>query len=221
VSRQVLTNFSKGELGPRLHGRIDTPQYQAGVKLASNFIIQREGGLAFRPGFRFVGEAEDVETQITYIPFQFDIEQSYVLALWQASMRVLALGGLVLEDDDLEIQSVTLGATTTFELPFHEYAVGDRIYVTGVTGTTELNGQFGTVTAVPDADHVTVDIDSTGYSAFVSSTGITRVGAPPAPPPPPPPPPPAPPAPTPPPTSDGGGVDLNVYDNPTLERHPY
>ncbi|MBV8166218.1 MAG: hypothetical protein JO021_05455 [Alphaproteobacteria bacterium] len=49
----------------------------------------------------------------------------------------------------------------------HGYATGDTVYVSGVVGMTEINGQFLTVTVV-DADTFTVGIDTTGYSAYIS-----------------------------------------------------
>lgn len=214
MTRQVLTNFSKGELGPELYGRIDTPQYRAAAKRISNFIIQKYGGLAFRPGTRYVGPADGtVEEAQRYVPFEFGLEQSYVLPLWGSSMRALALGGMVLEEDDLEIQSVATGATTTLEIPYHQYAIGDRIYLDGNSGMTQLNGRFADVTAVPDGNHVTININSTGFDALTASTGITRV-APPPPPPPAPPPPPPPPAPEPPPYVGGGGGTYAERERP-------
>lgn len=210
MPRQVLTNFTKGELGPELHGRIDLPQYQAGAKRVRNFIGQKYGGLSFRPGFQLVGPADDVETPIRYFPFQFSIEQAYVLPFWEASMRVLALGGMVLEDN-LEILSITLEAQAIVEVAYHQYAVGETIYFNGVDGMTELNGQFVEVVEVIDDSHFRIDVDTSGFPAFVSSTGVTR-GSPPSPPPPPPPPPPPSPTPPDPPdigTGGGNGSKLN------------
>lgn len=201
MARIAVTNFSRGEFGPDLYGRIDVPQYGAGAKELTNFIVQRYGGVAFRPGFRFVGEVDDPDRQHRYLPFIFSIDQAYIVALDDEQQRELANGGFVVEDN-LKILGVVTGATTTFNIPYHDYAVGDRLYIDGQVGMEELNGQFCRVTAVPDANHVTVDIDSSAYSAWTSSDGITRVGTPPAPPAPEPPPPAPPAPPTPPATTN-------------------
>ena len=206
MARLAITNFSKGEFGPELYGRVDIPQYNAGVKQGLNFLIQRYGGAMFRPGFRFAGEVDDLTKVYRLSPFQYSIDQAYILLHGDLQTRFLAEGGFVVEED-LAIQSVVTGPTTILGLPFHAYVVGERIWIDGVTGMVELNNRYATVLSVPDANHVEVDIDSTGFSAFVSSTGIVRVGAP-APPDPPEPTPPDPPAPTPPPTTSGPGVDL-------------
>lgn len=223
MPRQAITNFSRGEFGPQLYGRVDVPQYNAGAKEITNFIVQRYGGAAFRPGFRFVGEVDDISKTHRYMPFTYSIDQAYVLVLEDSRMRVLANGGMI-TDTNLHIESVTQGLTTVLEVLYHDMVVGDRIYVDGVEGMEELNGRFFTVIGVPDADHIEIDLDSGGYEAFVDSDGETRVGAP-TPPPAPEAAPPAPPAPPPPPTTggpgssdDGGGVGAWIPDQPGKER---
>lgn len=145
-----------------------------------------------------------VGAPVRLIPFQFSIEQTYALEMGQGYMRPAANGGLVIEDR-LTITDLTPGVTTTVEAAFHDYEIGDQVYFAGVEGATELNGRIGRVIAAPDDDHFTVDIDSTGFSAFTGDTGgTTRIAPPPPAPPPPPVPPPAP-TPTPPPTGGGGG----------------
>jgi len=203
MPRQTITNFSRGEFGPQLYGRVDVPQYSAGAKQIINWIIQRYGGVAFRPGFRFVGEVRDTTKTHRYIPFVYSIEQAYVLVLEDERLNVLANGGMVTYDN-LKITNVTPGITTLLEIAFHAIPVGSRIYIDGVVGMEELNGRFATVVGVPDDSHVEVNIDSGGYSAFISSDGITRTG-PPAAPPAPEAPPPAPPPSEPPPATGGPG----------------
>src|SRR3569623_909147 len=110
-----------------------------------------------------------VGAPVRLIPFQFSIEQTYALEIGQGYMRPAANGGLVIEDR-LTITDLTPGATTTVEAAFHDYEIGDQVYFAGVEGTTELNGRIGRVIAAPDDDHFTVDIDSTGFSAFTGDT---------------------------------------------------
>lgn len=181
MARNTVTNFSRGEFGPQLYGRVDVPQYNAGAKEITNFIVQRYGGAAFRPGFRYIGEVDDKTKTHRYIPFTYSIEQAYVLVLEDSKMRVLASGGFVTEDN-LKIESVTTGLTTILEVRYHQWVIGDRIYIDGVVGMTELNGRYATVLSVPDANHVEVDINSYDFTLFLSSDGTTRVGAPAAPP---------------------------------------
>lgn len=206
-----LSNLSKGEIAPALQARIDTAQYAAGAKRVRNFILQRYGGAAFRPGFRFVAEVDDIATEQHYIPFQYNIEQAYIMVLDDEFMRLLATGGQVIEQN-LAITAITKAVNAQVTAAYHDYVVGDRLYFSGITGMTELNGREAVVASVVDADNFTIDLDTTNFSTFVSATGDTRVGAPtPVVPPPPPPVPPDPPPPAD--TTDygGSGGDLGEY----------
>lgn len=213
-ARLPITNFSRGEFGPQLYGRVDVPQYNAGAKQLVNFIIQRYGGVRFRDGFRFVAPilGDDVDA-VKLIPFQASIEEAYVLVMRDSEMNVAALGGMVLEED-LKIEAQTDGATTLLNVLLHGYSVGDDVFLTGNVGVDgKLEGRFAKVTQVVDANNIRVDIDSTAASALTSSTGISR-SVPPAPPPTPEPPPPAPPPPPEPPDVGGGsGSGTGEYEN--------
>jgi hypothetical protein len=206
MPRLAITNLSKGEFGPELYGRVDIPQYNAGVKEAKNWLIQRYGGMAFRPGFRFAGEVDNADKSYRLTAFQYSIDQAYIQLHGDAQTRFLAEGGFVVEDD-LKILSATIDDTVTLEVPFHGYTVGERVWIDGATGMVELNNRFATVVLVPDANHVTLNVDSRGFSVLTGSTGITRV-APPAPPPAPEPPPAVPPAAPAPPVTSTPTVDL-------------
>ena len=182
--RSVQPNFSKGEIAPALYGRIDTSQYNASLKKCRNFIVQRYGGVTFRPGTRLVGKVDDPTVPARLIPFQYSIDQSYALVFQQGTMRPAAFGGFVLEQDT-QITGATAANPCVLTVPYHGYSVGDRIYIKGVSGMTQLNGRFATVTAVPDASHVTIDVNSSAFSAFISSTGTLNTAPPAAPPAPP------------------------------------
>lgn len=212
-----FTNFTKGELAPELQARIDTSQYGAAAKRVRNFLIQRYGGLSFRPGFRLVAEVDDVDEEIRYIPFQYNIEEAYIMSLGDERFRLLTGGGVVIEQN-VKITAITNAVEAQITEAFHDYVVGDRIGFSGIVGMEELNGRWGIVTSVIDVDNYTIDIDTTAYGTFVSSDGDTRVG----PPPPPPTPEPPPPAPTPPPdpapVAGGGGSGSDTGDLPDRDR---
>ena len=209
----ALTNFSKGEISPELQARIDTGQYGAGARRMRNFLIQRYGGASFRPGFRFVGEVDNPTTAVRYVPFQYNIEQAYIMAIDNQKMRLLAQGGFVVEDN-LAITAITKAANALVTSAFHALLVGDRIYFSGIVGMVEINGMFGVVATVPTANTFTVNIDTTAFTTFVSSDGIIRTGPPAAPPAPPAPPavPPAIPPAAPSTDAGGSGADLGGYD---------
>lgn len=50
----VQRSLAGGELAPALHARADTAKYLSGLRRCRNFLVQRHGGVANRPGFRHV-----------------------------------------------------------------------------------------------------------------------------------------------------------------------
>ncbi len=176
--RVNIPNLSKGELAPELIARTDVSAYSAGTRRSRNVIIRKYGGQTKRMGTRFVAEAYDATKPVRLLPFQFSIEQAYALEMGQGYMRAAALGGMVLQQA-LTITAVTLGVTTTIAAAFHGYSVGDQVYLQGIAGTVELNGRMAKITAVPDAGHFVVDVDSRAFSAFTGDTGGIARTAPP------------------------------------------
>ena len=202
--RSIVNNFSKGALAPELHGRIDTTQYGASAFSIVNWYIHKAGGLKTRPGSLVIGELDSLEDNARLIPFDYGLDFSYVVGAQDGLARVLSSGGFVVEED-LKITAVVKGATTQVSIAYHDMNVGDRIFVDGISGMVELNRRVLKVVSIPDAGNVVLDVDSTGFSDFVDSTGEVRVAPPPAPTPAPAPPPAAPPPPPTPPSSGGGG----------------
>jgi hypothetical protein len=52
-SAPIFTNFTAGELSPRLEGRVDLQKYPNGCKTLENMIVQKHGPASRRGGFIF------------------------------------------------------------------------------------------------------------------------------------------------------------------------
>lgn len=57
----------------------------------------------------------------------------------------------------------------------HGLSIGHTFHVSGVAGMTQINGQRVTVTAINSATQVTVNVDSTAYSAYTSGGTINTI----------------------------------------------
>lgn len=194
-------NFSKGILSKELWGRSDIAPYSAGVRQAENVHILKYGGLSKRPGSRLVYEVKDGPKRM--MPFEGAFEASYAIIMGQASMRLAALGGMVVEQA-LTIEDATNTNPVAITAAFHGFTTGDEVFFNGVLGMEELNGRILPVT-VTGENTFTVPVDGTEWGEFIGDEGgVTRTEEPSPAPPPPPVPPPAP-TPTPPPTGGGGG----------------
>ncbi len=91
----IKATFSRGELSPRLHGRVDIDHYKMGLETCTNFYVLRQGGLRRRPGTVFVAEIKDSTKKARLIPFEFNETQAYAVELGDLYCRFYALDGQV------------------------------------------------------------------------------------------------------------------------------
>ena len=83
-----LTDFSKGELSPRLKGRIDFKGYFQGCETVLNMVVLPQGGLTRRPGTIFANTVKTQSKKVHLVPFQFSVTQAYMLEFGDLYIRV-------------------------------------------------------------------------------------------------------------------------------------
>jgi len=72
------------------------------------------------------------------------------------------------------ISGITQATSAVVNSVAHGLSVGDFVMILAVVGMTQINGIITTVSAVTDADHLTVPIDSTGFTAWSSGGTIYK-----------------------------------------------
>lgn len=92
-----FSNFTAGELSPRLDGRTDISKYTSGCKKLQNFLVHPHGGAVRRPGTVFVREVKDSADECRLIPFEFNVEQAYILEFGDLYFRIHKDGGTVVD----------------------------------------------------------------------------------------------------------------------------
>ena len=103
----AFTNFTAGELSPRLNGRSDLAKYFNGCETLENFLIHPHGGATRRPGTRFVAEVKTSSLQTRLVPFQFNVTQAYVLEFGNNYFRIYKDGGQVTSGSPASAVEVT------------------------------------------------------------------------------------------------------------------
>lgn len=91
----LQTNFTGGELSPRLHGRPDLAKYADSLKEARDVVILQTGGARGRPGTDWLGEVKDSSKRTRLIPFVFGVDDAYILEFGDGYVRVWKNGALV------------------------------------------------------------------------------------------------------------------------------
>ena len=172
-----LTNFTGGELSPRLDGRTDLTKYTSGCSTLENLVVYPHGSAARRPGSTFLAEVADSDNKTRLIPFEFSTTQTYMLEFSNLKMRVYKDSGAVLEGDKT-ISGITAANPAVVTATSHGYSNGDEVLISGVSGMTEVNGKRflvadKTTNTFELQDKDGVDINSSAFTAY-SSGGVAN-----------------------------------------------
>ena len=92
----IQTNFTGGEISPRLYGRVDLQKYATSVERCENFIIFPHGGITKRSGTRYISEVKFSNRKTKLIPFIFSTEQAYMLEFGHYYIRFYRNEGVLL-----------------------------------------------------------------------------------------------------------------------------
>ena len=168
------TNFTAGELTPKLAGQTDFKKYSNGVEILENMTVFPQGGATRRYGTRFVAEVKDSTKKCRLIPFEFNVEQSYVLEFGDQYIRFYKDGGQITEAAKT-ITAITQANPANVTSVGHGYTTGDDIWIYAVVGMDGINGRRYRITVV-DADNFTLDgIDTTSFTAYTSGGTANKV----------------------------------------------
>ena len=172
-----LTNFTGGELSPRLDGRNDLAKYASGCKTLENLVVYPHGAAARRPGTTFVSEVADSDNKTRLIPFEFSTTQTYMLEFSNLKIRFYKNNGIILESNKT-ITAITKASPGVITSNSHGYSNGDEVYISGIVGMTELNGKTflvanSTTNTFSLTDKDGVAINTTSYTTY-SSGGIAN-----------------------------------------------
>ena len=90
---QVQTNFTSGELDPKLRARIDLQQYYNGLEQAQNIVIQPQGGFVRRNGTKYVTTLPaSAADGARFVHFEFSVNDSYMLLFVDERMYIFKDG---------------------------------------------------------------------------------------------------------------------------------
>lgn len=168
------TNFTAGELTPKLAGQTDFKKYQNGVAELQNMTVFPQGGTKRRYGSRYVAAVKDSGAACRLIPFEFNTTQAYILEFGNQYIRFYKDGGQITESDK-NITAITQANPAQVTVSSHGYTTGDDVWIYSVAGMSRLNGRRYRITVV-DTNNFTLDgEDTTNYAAYTSGGTVERV----------------------------------------------
>lgn len=86
-SSPALSAFNAGEWSPLLDGRQDLAKYSIALRRMRNFYPKVQGPALRRPGTRYVAPVKDGGKAVRLLPFEFSVEQAYIVEAGDMYLR--------------------------------------------------------------------------------------------------------------------------------------
>lgn len=84
----IQTNFTAGELSPRMYGRVDIARYQNGAMIMENCWPVVHGGAMRRYGTLHSGAAKFADREAVLVPYVFNTQQAYMCEFGDLYVRI-------------------------------------------------------------------------------------------------------------------------------------
>ena len=173
-----LTNFTAGELSPRLDGRNDLAKYSAGCATVENMVIYPHGAAARRPGTQFVASVKTPAAKTRLIPFEFSTEQTYILEFGNQYIRFYRNNGQIESGGSAYEISTPYLTAELFDIKFAQSA--DVMYITHPNHQTRKLSRTGhtswTLAAVEftNGPYLDANITATTITTSAHTVGTGR-----------------------------------------------
>lgn len=87
MAEAIQLNFTRGEVTPFIHGRVDLDHYKAGLAYVRNWVVLRYGGLTRAPGSLLYGVTKTSAKRARFLPFIFNQSQKYTIEAGETYFR--------------------------------------------------------------------------------------------------------------------------------------
>lgn len=170
----IQSVFNRGELSPRIVGRVDLDAYYNALKFSENFVPFPQGAITKRTGTYFVSNVKNSANRTILIPFRFSTVQNYVIEVGDLYARFYRNRGQIESSPSVPYEIVTPWPSSVLrELKFVQSF--DRLYVFHkdyqprvITRTSDTNWTINTLTFI-DGPFLPVNATTT----ILSSSGTT------------------------------------------------
>lgn len=168
------TNFTSGEISPKLFGQVDFKKYNNAVETMENMTVFPQGGSERRYGSRFVCEVKNSANTTRLVPFEFNIEQSYILEFGNLYIRFYKDNGQITEATK-SISAITKANPAVVTATSHGYSNGDHVWINDVVGMTEVNARRYTVANKTTNTFELSGVNSSSYTTYTSGGTAAKV----------------------------------------------
>lgn len=178
----IQNSFNAGELSSLMLGRQDVDKYASGLFVCLNAIPLTQGAWTRRPGTAYLHQCKHHNKLARLLPFQYSITQTYVLEFGEQYIRFFTEHGILTQATQ-SITGITKANPAVLSYAGSDtYANGDRVFVTGVVGMTQVNNREFKVANVNTGantfelqDSDGNNVNSTGYDAYSSGGTVGEI----------------------------------------------
>ncbi len=176
------TSLNGGEISPLLLGREDLTKYASSLYVCKNAVVLAQGGWTRRGGTAFLTQTKYHDKTSRLFPFQYSILQNYILEFGEGYIRFFTDHGILTQTSQA-ISAVTKAAPGVVTYVGSDtYANGDRVYISGCVGMTQLNGREFKVAGVNAGantfqllDSSDATVDTTNYDTYLADGIISEI----------------------------------------------
>ena len=160
----IQTNFTAGQLSPRLHGRVDINKYNNGLKTQKNAYSLPHGGVVRRGGFHYVAGVKGIPSGSELVA-----NGTFASNITGWTDKTVGSGSSIAHSTNL-MNIVSVDASNYGWAEDEIVTVAGKLYVLSFTiGTGAVNVQIGTTTGAVDI------LASTSYTAATHTIEFTAL----------------------------------------------
>lgn len=172
--RALLSNFSGGELSPRVHGRVDIKKYASGCHTITNGLVVPHGGIKKRTGSKFIVRQKNNSDTVQLVYFQYSTEQSYVLVFGPSYVWFLKDQAIITQAST-NITGITKANPAVVTSNSHGLSNGDYVLIQSVGGMTEVNNRHFLVANVTANTFELSGVNSSSYTTYTSGGTASEI----------------------------------------------
>ena len=147
----IQTNFTAGQISPRLHGRVDINKYKNGVKTQKNAYSLPHGGVVRRGGTRYIADVKTSSKKVRLVRFEFSITQAYIIEFGDLYCRFYKDNGQITSGGSVVELATPYTEAQLFDLYFAQsadvlYVAHPTHYPRKITRTSDVSWSIATLT---------------------------------------------------------------------------
>ena len=173
----IQSNFTSGEVSPKISGRVDTKVYANGCKTVENMLVLPQGGVTRRGGTIHGDWARRNSTLVRIVPFRYSDTDAFQIELGDYYARVLRYGVPVLNSTS-QFSAISAVATASGQCKI-TFTNNNRI------GCSAADNGAGLIRVTTTLPHNLVNGDRCYFSGeftaflvtYISSTVVDLIGS--------------------------------------------